>query len=210
MSDTQAVVEVLKQTDAVSEQPPDRFTTKEGIVFKLRRVPPMLIVDAEKKHRPPRVPKVWIEDKQTHEENTNDPQYQQELDEYRRTIGDISNAVLLTRGTRVEHIPDGIDKPEDTDWAEDVQELTDIEVPDSGRARYFCWVKYVAVTNMDDFKALIQKISSLAGMTTEIEVAEAADNFRDHTEGNTAPGIHLIEGDGRGDSGDAGAAWAGS
>lgn len=198
--DMRSVLRALDGADTHSNDRPDQYTSKNGIVFRLKPVPPLLIVDAQKVHKEPKPPKVLIEDKGTQEENPNDPEYQRQLAEHRATIAEISNAVILTRGSEVLSVPDGLDKPSDPDWAEDVHDLTGIEVPEKGRRRYFCWMKYVALSSMDDFQEIVQRISRLGGITMEVDVAEAEARFRPDEEGNTPVGVRARPQTKRGDS----------
>lgn len=196
MSNMPAVLDAIagvERTDHRRREENNKYTTENGIVFRLKPVPPLLIVDAQKLHREPVPPKVYIQDKDTHEENPNDPEYQRQLNEWRQTVGEISNAVLLTRGTEIISVPAGIDQLDDPAWAEDLFDLTGLEVPKVGRRRYFCWMKYVALTSMDDFQGIVGKISRLGGITMEADVADAEARFRSDEEGYSANGVHAAE-----------------
>lgn len=185
---------------------PHEFITSNGIKFRLKQVPPMLLRDAQKTLTPPEVPTVWIEDKQTNEPNEADPKYREALAAYHEQTGDVANAILLTRGTEVLYVPDGISRCEDASWVDDVTEFVPIKIPAAGVRRYFCWIKYVALTSIDDFMGILRKVSRLGGMTTEADVAEAADNFRGVQEGDADPAVPASEEAGRGDRDSAGAA----
>lgn len=156
----------------------NQFTTSQGIVFKLKHVPPLLLDDAQKQLKEPRPPKVWIEDKQTHEENLADPDYREAVDDYLRKRGDLANAVCLTRGTEIVHVPEGIESPQDTDWMEDVRDLAGIDVPTSGRRRYYCWLKYVALAHVDDLSGLLMAVMDYSGLTSKEAVAKATEDLQ--------------------------------
>jgi hypothetical protein len=199
------VTDMKKVLDAVDEpsaaDDPFTFTTKAGIVFKLKPVPPMLIVDAQKRIAKPRPPKVRLEDKETWEENLSDPEYIAAMEEYEQTVGELTNSIFLVRGTSVvSPLPDGIEKVSDEGWAADVREFAGLDVPEdtSSRKRYLLWLKYVAVATPDDFGNLLSKLMRYGGVTLEVDVAQAAGDFRSESEGDTASGIHLVEEDGRG------------
>lgn len=175
-------------------QRPDRFVTSNGIVFKLKPVAPLLIMDAQRNFTEPQPPKIrnfekGDGDEAPLEDNPNDPKYQRELMEYRRQLGEIANAIYLTRGTEIISVPDDINKPEDEDWAMEVEDFGGIHVPKVGRRRYFCWVKYVALESMPDFQGLMNKLTTLGGVTVERDVIDAETSFRADESGDTSEGI---------------------
>lgn len=197
-----AVINSIPESDEIAQK--DKFVTRSGITFKLRPVPPFLIIDSQRRYPEPKPPKALVPDKgdDVYEENIHDPEYVRAMTEWRNSIGEISNAILMTRGTELEasSLPSDIEGPDGTDWAEDVMEFAEIAVPLVGRRRYFCWMKYVALASMDDFTGIIQKISSMGGITMEADVADATAQFPDNTQGNTPEGLPATEGDGRGDT----------
>lgn len=179
-------------------QRPDRFVTSNGIVFKLKAVAPLLIMDAQRNFTEPQPPKIRNFEKGDGddaplEDNPNDPKYQRELVEYRRQLGEIANAIYLTRGTEIVSIPEGVDKPDDEDWAMEVQDFAGITVPKVGRRRYFCWIKYVALESMSDFQGMMNKLTTLGGVTVERDVIDAEQSFRADESGDTAEGIPPTE-----------------
>lgn len=185
-------------------EPKDQFTTSTGIVFKLRSVPPLLIIDAQANLKPPRPPKVpnldLDPDGKVLMENLDDPTFIEARNKYRSDISDLSNAIFLTRGTKVVSVPPSVETVESTDWSDDLRDFAKLEIPDSGRKRYYCWLKYVALAKMNDLTAVMRKVSNLAGgVTLEAEVAKATDDFRSDTEGDVAIPVHPAEGDGLGD-----------
>lgn len=177
-----------------TREKPDQFTTSSGIVFKLRPVAPLLIIDVQRRFKAPEPPKLPNYDKGDGddaplEENPSDPAYLRAVQEHNMQVGEASNAVFLTRGTEIISIPDGIDKVDDAEWADDVREFAGLEVPAVGRRRYYCWLKYVALSSMDDFQGLLNKLTSLGGVTLESEVQAAEETFRPAEDGNADPGV---------------------
>jgi hypothetical protein len=189
---------IPEEGSAADAQRPDLFVARNGIVFKLKPVAPLLILDAQRGIIEPAVPKVrnlekGDSDDAPWEENPNDPTYIAALTEYRMKVGEVSNAIFLTRGTAVEYIPDGIDKVDDADWAEEVEEFTDLTIPKVGRRRYYCWVKYVALTSMEDFQGLLNKLTTLGGVTQEADVRDAETTFRPDESGSSTEGLPPTE-----------------
>jgi hypothetical protein len=190
----QAIPEDATDDQVADAQRPDRFVTSNGIVFKLKPVAPLLVLDAQKQIIEPKPPKLknyakGEDDDAPLEENPNDPEFLRAHSEYRQKVGEVSNAIFLTRGTEVISVPDDVDKLDDEDWALEVEEFTDIKVPKVGRRRYYCWLKYVALTSMIDFQSLLNKLSALGGVTLESDVADAEASFRADTSGDAAAGI---------------------
>jgi len=149
----------------------------------------LLILDAQKQMVEPLPPKVPNYDKGEGqdaplEENPSDPVFLRAHMEYRQKVGEVSNAIFLTRGTELLEVPDGIDKVDDEEWALEVQEFAGIKVPAVGRRRYYCWLKYIALTSMNDFQGLLNKLTALGGVTLESDVADAETSFRPDTSGD--------------------------
>ena len=192
------VIKAIPEDDTITREDPRRFTTSNGIIFKLKPVPPLLIIDAQRRFREPEPPKIRNLDKGEGdeaplEENPNDPSYLRAMEEYRHTIGEVANAIFLTRGIEIISIPDGIDKPEDSDWAEEVHEFAGLDVPAVGRRRLYAWLKYVALTSMDDFQGLINKVAGLGGVTLERDVQDAEVAFRPEPNGSAVAGVSASE-----------------
>lgn len=194
----QAIPEDAMEGQVADAQRPDRFVTSNGITFKLKPVAPLLVLDAQKQLIEPTPPKIPNYDKGMGEdapleENPNDPDFLRAHMDYRQKVGEVSNAIFLTRGTELLEVPDGIEKPDDEEWALEVEEFTAIKVPKVGRRRYYCWLKYVALTSMNDFQALLNKLTALGGVTLESDVAEAETSFRTDTSGDASEGLPPVE-----------------
>lgn len=185
-----AVLKAIPEDDAVKPDP-YKHVTRSGVVLKLKPVPPMLVNDVRLRHRAPPIPKVKNLDKgdDVWEENPNDPEYVDKYQEWQLLVADTVNATILSLGTTLEHVPDDVPGVDDASWADDVKELTGLDVPTTGRRRYYCWLKYVVLTNMDDWFKLIQRIQAISGVTLESEVAQAIENFRDNAQGDTPGGV---------------------
>lgn len=192
----------IPETD--DTEPPDRYTTSNGIVLQLKPIPPLLINDAQnnlKAPRPPRVPNLDKDpDGHVLEENPNDPTFIEQYREYRVNLSELSNAIFLTRGTKVLDVPSGVEPVDSTDWSDDLKDLAGLDVPEKGRRRYYCWMKYVALSNINDLTTVLRKVSNLAGVTLEADVAQATADFPSGTEGNTPTPIRAATEDGRGDN----------
>lgn len=188
----QAVLNAIPDPTTVSDKP-DEHVLASGIRFRLKAVPPFLMREAHQKLRRlmPRPPVVHIEDKDTQEENPNDPAYKRAMEDFDERSGDLINAVYLCLGSDVTHVPDGVCKYTDTEWADNLLEVfalggdgneNMLVLPDSGRKRYYAWLKFYALAQVGDFGALVRKIQDLSGGTREEDVAQATDSFPDNEE----------------------------
>lgn len=190
----QAIPEDVPSVVIPDAQRPDRFVSSTGIVFKLKAVPPLLIMDAQRSLTEPTPPRLPNFDKGEGadaplEENPNDPTYVRELNAYNSQLGELSNAIFLTRGTELISVPEDVESVESEEWSDEVKEFAGLDVPKVGRRRYYAWLKYVALTSLDDFQGLLTKLTSLGGITQESDVAEAEKSFRNITGGDAAEGV---------------------
>lgn len=200
-TDMATVLRSVPEHDSSTDRP-DIYKTRSGIVLRLRKVAPFILRDVAKNFPEPKIPRVPNIDKGPGvlEENPNDPGYVRELNERAQAIGDVTNAILLVRGTTIEYVPDTVEKLDDSNWSDDVKEFAGLDVPDSGRRRYLCWLKYVALDEGQDYMKLVQKIMSLGGETMEVAVAQATEEFRPNTARNADNGISDTTSNGRGHS----------
>lgn len=185
-TDMTTVLKNIPEHDSETDNRPDYYKTRSGVVLKLRRVAPLLLRDVARNFPNPKVPLVPNLEKGDNvlEENPNDPAYLRAVREQAEAIGDVTNGIILVRGSEVVSVPDSVSPLADTQWSEDVQEFSGLEVPDSGRRRYLCWLKYVVLDRAEDFFGLVRKISALSGMVMEEAVAQATEEFRgDETRG---------------------------
>lgn len=212
------VQEVLKAIQEVDTQPdmgPARFRCSSGVVLRLRKIPPFILKEVQASFRPPEVPKVYMDDKETSEENPSDPTYMRALRAYQSALGDALNGVMLVRGTEVESVPDGMPRPEDNSWVDDLNDLPGVEngalaVPNTPRRRYYCWLKYVALTDSRDLTGLLRKLSELAGNTLEVDVARAVESFPDNSTWHADTGISTAPSNGLGNTDQPAAAGSGA
>lgn len=174
----QEVIDSIPESDPPTTAP-DIWVSSTGVTFRVRAVSPHITMDAGRNLRPPEVPKVHIVDDDRYEENPNDPEYKKALADWRFRAGELSNAVMITRGTTlVLPLPEGVEAPESTEWSDDLKEFAGLEIPNNGRGRMYAWIKYVALPTLDDFTGLYYAVARKSGMTQEAAVAQAIEDFR--------------------------------
>lgn len=159
------------------------FTLSNGIVLKIKSVPPFLVQAVQNEFKTPPPPKVMIEEKGREEENPNDPAYLRLLEELEEKQNLAINDLFLAAGTEVLSVPDGYFKPEQDDWiavVEFAQNITgtDIHVDrDNPIKRYLHWLRFYALETGADVALATRLPMELAGIR-EGEVDEVMDAFR--------------------------------
>lgn len=167
-------LKVLDEVKTVYEE--DVFTSKTGVKVKISRVNRLIVLDAVRRIKDPKVPVVYIESKNRSEDNPSDPDYiaakqQADLDRGMTTIN-----VYLAFGTKPIYIPDTKEKPGDTGWSKDYEEVG-LDIPEKGRGRYTAWLKYYALLE-DEVNELSLMAMRYSGATLEEDVNKSVTNFQ--------------------------------
>lgn len=168
------------------------FTLSNGIVLKIKSVPPFLYQAVQNEFKPPNPPKVMIEEKGREEENPNDPEYLRlllELDEQQSLA---INNLFLAYGTEILSVPEGYYRPEEDGWiakVEFAQNITGKNIHidrDDEIQRYLNWLRYYALETGGDI-ALATRLPMELGGIREGEVEEVMESFRSLPERRTDP-----------------------
>jgi len=182
-----AAAEVIED----AEKPNDGLLTlSNGVRLKLRTVPPLLLNTVANKFPRPEVPTVYIKDDDRTEENPNDPDYLLALKDYERKQQEGMVNLLLGRGTQLVFVPDGLQRPEEDGWLEEVGEYVDVPSGTTTQ-RYLSWLRFYALGANEDLVMVTTAVMRMTGLT-EGEVAEAAEAFQGASErpannGTSAP-----------------------
>lgn len=169
------------------------FVCKNGVVLRLQKIKRVLIRDAASAVPVPRVPTVWMPEKEREEENPNDPAYVAALRTYNSKVGDAGTAIYLMFGTKVHFIPQGIAAP-DTNWDDEFSEAA-INIPQTPRAKYAAWLKYVVLEDEEELMNLTLDVMAFSGMVSEVDVAKASADFRSAKERILHPDSDTTEDD---------------
>lgn len=172
----------VEAADAQASRDPSLFTASNGLRLKLKRVPQLLVLDATKHLRRPRIPMVMDPAKGREMENPNDPDY---LDEVRRFVTTQSITALniyLTLGVTVlTPLPEGVAPLESDEWSDMIHVVyPELEIPPSGPMRKLIWLKYHAVPD-EDLNRVLSAIALLGGAVREEDVQRAQETFRGDT-----------------------------
>lgn len=190
MSNEGKAIEAAAEAIEEAEPKPvnNLITLSNGVVLKLKSVPPFLVRQAVLKVERPKPPRMFIEDKGREEENPNDPDYIQQLAGYQAQTIDAAINVLLAAGTEIVSVPDGVSKPEDDDWL-DVLDVLAIEVRrDSPTARRLAWLRCYGIATAADITRITKAVKEGVGLTEE-EVNQIAQSFRSGTVRGTDNGV---------------------
>lgn len=160
---------------------PREVTLSNGIVLKVKPMPPLLLNAVANSMPEPEVPQVHIADDDRWEDNPNDPAYQKALADTaaKRELATIN--LILAVCTEVGSLPDNRVGPESDDWLF-IPEMAGIEVDASNpRARYIAWLRFYALETQQDLMQTNSLPILLAGIS-EGEVAEVINSFRSREE----------------------------
>lgn len=187
-----AADEVDLDTVVVSEDttPKDTYMTEDGITFKLQKVGNLIIHQASLKLIEPRVPILWMPDKERSEENPNDPDYKDALQKWGVERGLLLINTYLAFGTMLApdcELPLNKLRVEDKEWSDDLKETLDIDIPIKGRARYLAWLKFHVLSDTD-LNGLAGAVMAFSGRVTQGDVEAAAATFQ----GDEAGGTNLV------------------
>lgn len=175
---TEVAEDAILESAGTSPSQDGIFTAQNGIQFQLKKVSRLIMVDALQKLEVPKAPTVFLEEKGRTEENPNDPDYIAALDMHRFKRSTLAIEIYFALGTAVIFLPDGIQDPASIEWADEVKEFTNLEIPDSGRRRYLSWMKYYALVD-EDQGDLLSAVIAFSGGVTNNEVEQAGESFRD-------------------------------
>lgn len=155
-------------------------TVSTGVVFHLFKPPLFVLQEAQRKYAltEPKPPLIFDTDKEREEPNELDPDFIARHDEWEAGAIIRTFDIVMSTGSKVASVPDGIAPVQDDSWVEPLSALDiDIAPISDITPRYIQWVRYVAAPNMDDFSALMGGLMGLLGVQ-ETEVAQAVDSFR--------------------------------
>ncbi len=173
----QEALRVAAEVAEEAESPqhdPKTVTLSNGIVLRLKPVPPFLLRQAVTKLTEPKLPKADI-GKGREEDNPDDPAYLAAMMQFNACVIEAVTNVAFVMGTEIETLPPGTCGPEGKDWLEALDVLG-VEVDERPRGRYLAWLRYYAVTSQGDVLRILTASRTNLGLT-EGEVGLAANSF---------------------------------
>lgn len=157
---------------------PGGLRLTNGVVLKLKPVPPFAVRQAAVEIKDPVVPVVYIQDKDRTEPNPNDPDYLKAMRAAQeQRVSAVTNLFFMI-GTDVISVPAGMFKPEEDDWI-DMLDAVGLPVDRVNKfKRYFQWMAWYVVTSEQDIAAIVSGVATLSGVREE-DVLTAMRDFRD-------------------------------
>lgn len=166
-----------KAANKKSAEVPTQITLSNGVVLKVKPMPPMLLNSVANSIPEPEVPKVYLEDKGREEPNPNHPAYLRAVSDRAAAISLAMMNLILYACTEVISIPEGVMKVTDDGWLR-LAKMAGINFdPDDEVERYIAWLRCYAVQTVGDLNLTQTVPLRLAGIT-EAEVEEAMESFR--------------------------------
>lgn len=151
-----------------------------GVVLRSKKINRNVFADILSEHAKPRVPVTYNHDKGREEENQQDPEYLAALNLYNTQLARAMSDALIVLGTELESKPDELPGQDDPTWLEEV-ELLRVYKTHTRRGRYLAWVKTVAISNDEDFKAIGKSVQRALGVPEE-DAAEKTKRVRANQE----------------------------
>lgn len=191
---TQAIADLnTNGKEPIKITPADTWESQEkpGLIFKLKKFPNMVIRDAVMKLPEPKVPTWHSPDKDREEPNPEDPKYKEDVREYNYRIAMTAINISLVLGTELVDVPEGMSKPQDTEWSDPLVALN-IEIPDDKYNAYLSWVRWYALGE-DELSALHAACRRFNGATLEVDVEGAAEELKSDSGGDTNTSAPVTE-----------------
>ncbi len=165
----------------MSEQ--ETITLSSGVVLRLMKPSRFLLQEKARQMTPkmPKVPVVFIEAKGREEDNPGDPAYIEAVQAWSNEWARATENATILMGTAIESVPEGFQRPEDEEWAQELADAYGLEVPSSKPLRYCMWLKLVAIRTEDDAQLVKERTDNLLGIPQR-KVSEAMESFRDREE----------------------------
>lgn len=160
------------------------YEMENGVVLRIKPVPPLVLRNAARGIVDPEVPMVHIESKGRDEPNPDDPAFIAALAEARERRSQAASIAALLVGTEVKSIPPGIPGPDDDSWVEDLRTVYDvagikwdIDTTPGSKARYLAWLRNYAIGS-DTELYILNRVLTVGVALTNAEVQAAAESFR--------------------------------
>lgn len=189
-NDMQGVLDVVATEHGDTNDDPTLFVCENGLRLRLRRVSQILVMDAGKYLKRPKIPRTWDEDKHREIENPTHPDYLEEVRHFNTEAAQLAiNIYLMMGATPIEPLPSELEPIDGTGWVDMLGVVyPELEVPPAGPKRKLIWLKYYAMPD-DDTARVMARISRLGGAIMEADVRNAQDSFRPDETRNPDQGV---------------------
>lgn len=173
------VDQAINAIDAI-EKPKNEWVsaTRPNLRFKLKPVSSYLVREAGKKFIQPKPP-LWMNpEKEREEPNEADPDYVEAMAIFGRNVGEVTQRLFLGYGSEPLELPSDVEPLDSDAWIEDIEAVTEIEVPRTGKSRYIAWLRLYVLQDDDERLSLNQEIMRFNGIILEVDVQTATTEFK--------------------------------
>lgn len=182
--DNRVVDAMVEASESTTPEEKNTLRLSKGVTIGFQKVPVLVFEKIGKKYVDPPVPVVYDPDKDRSYPNPDHPDYKKALEQNEVDRNMAFADALMGLGTYPIEIEDGLQKPEDTEWREELEFLTGIEVPKVKIGVWLYYLKYYAIQSQDEIKEIVRLGNRVLGVT-EAEVSSAVDRFRNQEEWGT-------------------------
>lgn len=171
----------------------DELRLGNGVLLRIKPVPPLAMRTAALAVPQPQPPRVWIATKGTDkndpndrgwEANPDDPDYRIAVQQWMTDSDEAALRVALILGTEIIEVPDGIVGPDSDDWIAQIDGVfaaSGVTGPPLRRepeaARYLDWLRYYAIPSDEDL-FLLTRVLLTTTVVTEEALRDALAAFR--------------------------------
>jgi len=180
--------ELDQQRDSNANTIVNEITLGSGVKLKLKRVSPTLLSDIASRVPQPQPPE-FIVDEATGRTDTNpdDPDYRKALQDWVEDRSEAAFAASVVFGAKVIEVPDGMFRPEDDEWIEEVERAfeaiddenseTIVIAREPAGKRFYHWLRFYAIDDDADLFKLSRILTARTAIM-EGELAEMVSHFR--------------------------------
>lgn len=154
----------------------DTLRLSNGVVLRIKSVPPLLLRAVATKIPEPEVPIWHNEEKDRDEPNPADPDYIAALAKRDELQSMAIADMALMKGTEIFEVPAGFPTPESDDWVAEIGENVELNLKTPGH-RYLAWLRFVALETNTDIAMAVALPLEIVGLS-EKEVDVAINSFR--------------------------------
>lgn len=165
---------ILAALDKVHNEAANLIQLASGIVLRIKPVASAVVSRGLRASPEPEPPRVLIDDQDTWEINTADPDYLMAIDAW--GMARLKSAYRVYLGLGTEYVSGGI-PPSSNEWAE-LLSAVGINISANPAVRYVEWVTLYALTDIVEMTNVCLQIMRKSG-TLEADVLEAVHWFRD-------------------------------
>lgn len=180
---------VLRALEDVNKPQDNLIHLSTGVVLRGKQAPPLTLMAVMSAFPTPKVPVYFVETMGREMENPDDPEYLERVKNWKNDQSNAMVVALISTGTELAELPDGMSGPDDDAWLEDYA-LLDLPMQPLNKAwRYLRWVQFKAAIATDDINKIMEVVGRLSGVpNSAVKTAEAFPGSNQKTGRAGSPG----------------------